>query len=77
MLLWGSNECCWLLKTETWSSSALTDADYLGHTSSLFFNQVALIGCGPASISCATFLARLGYTNLTIFEKENFIGGLR
>ena len=78
MLLWGGNECCWLLKTETWSSSALTDADYLGHTSfSLFFCQVALIGCGPASISCATFLARLGYTNLTIFEKENFIGGLR
>ena len=39
--------------------------------------RVALIGCGPASISCATFLARLGYTNLTIFEKENYIGGLR
>jgi dihydropyrimidine dehydrogenase (NADP+) len=38
--------------------------------------RVALIGCGPASISCATFLARLGYTNLTIFEKENYIGGL-
>lgn len=38
---------------------------------------MALIGCGPASISCATFLARLGYTNLTIFEKENYIGGLR
>ena len=39
--------------------------------------RVALIGCGPASISCATFLARLGYTNLTIFEKESYIGGLR
>ena len=38
---------------------------------------VALIGCGPASISCATFLARLGYTNLTIFEKFSYIGGLR
>lgn len=38
---------------------------------------MALIGCGPASISCATFLARLGYTNLTVFEKENYIGGLR
>ncbi|CAH3165814.1 unnamed protein product [Porites lobata] len=41
-----------------------------------YHTKVALIGCGPASISCATFLARLGYTNLTIFEKENFIGGL-
>lgn len=38
--------------------------------------RVAFIGCGPASISAATFLARLGYTNLTIFEKEEFHGGL-
>lgn len=38
--------------------------------------KVALFGCGPASISCATFLARLGYSNLTIFEKEEYIGGL-
>ena len=39
-------------------------------------SRVALIGCGPASISCATFLGRLGYRNLTIFEKQEFIGGL-
>lgn len=39
--------------------------------------QIALIGCGPASISCATFLARLGYTDVTIYEKEDFVGGLR
>ena len=39
--------------------------------------QVALVGCGPASISCASFLARLGYQNLTIFEKYDYIGGLR
>ncbi len=38
--------------------------------------RVALVGCGPASISCATFLARLGYQDLTIYEKEDFIGGL-
>lgn len=38
--------------------------------------KIALFGCGPASISCATFLARLGYTNLTIFEKQQYIGGL-
>lgn len=38
--------------------------------------KVALFGCGPASISCATFLARLGYSNLTIFEKQQYIGGL-
>lgn len=38
--------------------------------------KVAFIGCGPASISCATFLGRLGYKNLTIFEKQEYIGGL-
>uniref|UniRef100_A0A183C1C3 Dihydropyrimidine dehydrogenase [NADP(+)] n=1 Tax=Globodera pallida TaxID=36090 RepID=A0A183C1C3_GLOPA len=37
---------------------------------------VALFGCGPASISCATFLARLGYTDVTVYEKESFVGGL-
>ncbi|KAJ3595528.1 hypothetical protein NHX12_004831 [Muraenolepis orangiensis] len=37
---------------------------------------IALIGCGPASISCASFLARLGYSDLTIFEKQKFTGGL-
>lgn len=41
-----------------------------------FSSKIALIGCGPASISCATFLARLGYSNLTIFEKQDYLGGL-
>jgi len=39
-------------------------------------SKIALIGCGPASISCATFLARMGYSNLTIFEKGQTVGGL-
>jgi len=38
--------------------------------------KVSLIGCGPASIGCATFLARLGYSSVTIYEKEEFVGGL-
>lgn len=38
--------------------------------------KIALIGCGPASLSCATFLARLGYDDITIFEKQNYVGGL-
>lgn len=29
--------------------------------------KVALIGAGSASLSCASFLARLGYQNLDIF----------
>ncbi|GLH06744.1 Dihydropyrimidine dehydrogenase [NADP(+)] [Gryllus bimaculatus] len=39
-------------------------------------SKIALIGCGPASLSCATFLARLGYDHITIFERESYIGGL-
>lgn len=42
-----------------------------------YHTRIALIGCGPASISCASFLARLGYDNITIFEKQKYIGGLR
>uniref|UniRef100_A0A3B3I1B5 Dihydropyrimidine dehydrogenase [NADP(+)] n=1 Tax=Oryzias latipes TaxID=8090 RepID=A0A3B3I1B5_ORYLA len=41
-----------------------------------YHSPVAMIGCGPASISCASFLARLGYDNITIFEKQQYIGGL-
>ncbi|KAM4021626.1 dihydropyrimidine dehydrogenase [NADP(+)] isoform 1-T1 [Anomaloglossus baeobatrachus] len=41
-----------------------------------FKAKIALIGAGPASISCATFLARLGYSDITVFEKQNFSGGL-
>jgi len=38
--------------------------------------KIALLGCGPASISCATFLARMGYNDITIYEKEEYVGGL-
>merc|ERR1719411_2438071 len=38
--------------------------------------KIGLFGCGPASISAATFLGRLGYNNITIYEKEEFPGGL-
>ncbi|XP_026324692.1 dihydropyrimidine dehydrogenase [NADP(+)] [Hyposmocoma kahamanoa] len=38
--------------------------------------NIALVGGGPASISCACFLARLGYKNITIYEKESYLGGL-
>ncbi|XP_030624218.1 dihydropyrimidine dehydrogenase [NADP(+)] isoform X2 [Chanos chanos] len=41
-----------------------------------YHSKIALIGCGPASISCASFLARLGYDNITVFEKQKYIGGL-
>eukprot|EP01129_Flabellula_baltica_P010680 TRINITY_DN4535_c0_g1_i1.p1 TRINITY_DN4535_c0_g1~~TRINITY_DN4535_c0_g1_i1.p1 ORF type:complete len:971 (-),score=260.37 TRINITY_DN4535_c0_g1_i1:280-3192(-) len=38
--------------------------------------KIKLIGCGPASISCATFLARLGYQDIEILEKQEYHGGL-
>jgi NADPH-dependent glutamate synthase beta subunit-like oxidoreductase len=39
--------------------------------------KIGFIGCGPASISCATFLARIGYQDLTIFEKKEYAGKLQ
>lgn len=35
-----------------------------------------MIGAGSASLSCATYLARLGYDNVHIFEKNGYAGGL-
>ena len=37
--------------------------------------KVAIIGAGPAGISCAHFLARLGY-KITIYEKKERPGGM-
>ncbi|MFX0208081.1 MAG: FAD-dependent oxidoreductase, partial [Candidatus Hodarchaeota archaeon] len=37
--------------------------------------KVAVVGAGPGGLSCAYFLARLGYS-VDIFEKEKEIGGL-
>jgi len=48
----------------------------LNDVNSFSRQTIALLGCGPASMSCATFLARLGYNDITIFEKEEFFGGL-
>eukprot|EP01062_Namystynia_karyoxenos_P077474 TRINITY_DN7809_c0_g1_i2.p1 TRINITY_DN7809_c0_g1~~TRINITY_DN7809_c0_g1_i2.p1 ORF type:complete len:1087 (+),score=384.23 TRINITY_DN7809_c0_g1_i2:99-3263(+) len=38
--------------------------------------KVRLIGCGPASVSCATFLARMGYSDIEVLEKLPYGGGL-
>jgi len=37
---------------------------------------IAFIGAGAASLSCATFLGRMGYKNLHMFEKAQYGGGL-
>ena len=41
-----------------------------------YASPIILIGAGPASISAATFLARLGYSDITVYEKNEFVGGL-
>ncbi|KAJ8957489.1 hypothetical protein NQ318_020515 [Aromia moschata] len=38
--------------------------------------KIVLLGAGPASLSCATFLGRLGYDNIIIYEKQKVLGGL-
>src|SRR6188508_979700 len=37
--------------------------------------SVGIIGSGPAGLSCATYLARLGY-DVTIYEQKEMAGGL-
>lgn len=37
--------------------------------------SVAIIGSGPAGLSCATYLARLGY-DVTVYDKKSLPGGL-
>lgn len=37
--------------------------------------KIAVIGAGPAGISCATYLARCGY-KVTIFDKNKSLGGI-
>lgn len=37
---------------------------------------VAIIGAGPGGISAATYLARAGFTDITMFDKKPYIGGI-
>jgi glutamate synthase (NADPH/NADH) small chain len=37
--------------------------------------SIGIVGSGPAGLSCATYLARLGY-DVTIYEKRALAGGL-
>ncbi|GBO26889.1 Dihydropyrimidine dehydrogenase [NADP(+)] [Araneus ventricosus] len=48
-----------------------------GNPPESFHSKIAIIGCGPAGVSCATFLGRMGYSDITVFEKEEYVGGLR
>ena len=45
-------------------------------TKGYFDEKVAIIGSGPAGISCAYYLAEKGYNNVTVFEKNKEPGGM-
>ena len=38
--------------------------------------KVAIIGAGPAGLSCAYYLARMGYENVTVFDRNPQPGGM-
>ena len=47
----------------------------LNQTGKPFPEKIAVIGAGPAGLSCAYFLANKGYP-VTVFEKEQTLGGM-
>ena len=38
--------------------------------------KIAIIGAGPAGLSCAYYLARVGYENVTVFDRNPEPGGM-
>ena len=38
--------------------------------------KVAIIGAGPAGLSCAFYLAQMGYVNVTVFDRNPAPGGM-
>jgi NADPH-dependent glutamate synthase beta subunit-like oxidoreductase/NAD-dependent dihydropyrimidine dehydrogenase PreA subunit len=47
----------------------------LNQTGKPFANKIAVVGAGPAGLSCAFFLAQKGYP-VTVFEKQQKLGGM-
>lgn len=41
------------------------------------FAPIAVVGAGPAGLTCATYLNRLGYRCVTVYESGAYAGGLR
>ena len=39
-------------------------------------HKVAIIGAGPAGMSCAYYLAEMGYANVTVFDRNPVPGGM-
>ncbi len=75
------NEPVEIGKIEEFISQNITDDKILseifkGQVESIFENKrVAVIGGGPAGLTCAAFLAKKG-VKVTIYEKHDYLGGL-
>ena len=41
-----------------------------------YHDKVAIIGAGPAGLSCAYYLANTGYENVTVFDRSPVPGGM-
>ena len=41
-----------------------------------FTEKIAVIGAGPAGMSCAYYLATMGYSNVTVFDRNLVPGGM-
>ena len=41
-----------------------------------FTDKIAVIGAGPAGMSCAFYLANMGYENVTVFDRNPVPGGM-
>jgi NADPH-dependent glutamate synthase beta subunit-like oxidoreductase/dihydroorotate dehydrogenase/Pyruvate/2-oxoacid:ferredoxin oxidoreductase delta subunit len=63
---------------KSWGVKQTHEVDLASLPDSYRKASIALVGAGPASLSAATFLGRLGYSNITILEKspEGFAAGL-
>lgn len=54
---------------------AIKNAWSIPKVNELKTEKIAIIGGGPAGLTCAAFLAQNGY-QVTIYEKHNYLGGL-
>jgi NADPH-dependent glutamate synthase beta subunit-like oxidoreductase/Fe-S-cluster-containing hydrogenase component 2 len=41
-----------------------------------YVEKIAVIGAGPAGLSCAYYLAEMGYANVTVFDRNKVPGGM-
>jgi len=57
-----------------WVASYASKKGWSDYYSKLNGKKVAIIGAGPAGVTCAYFLARLGY-DIDLYEKNDKIGG--